>query len=240
MPWIFQTYLNVIERLFTARLIILGFCAAAAAANATDNLSSAEKASGWKMLFDGTTFQGWQGSRSQAPASGWTIADGALTRTGDAGDLVTVGEFGDFELSLEWKIGVRINSGIIYRVGINGSSTFETGPEYQILDDEHIRESPTHLTGALYDLVAPSKNASYPVGEWNATRIVVRGWKIEHWLNGEKIIDCDLASPEGKLLISRSKFATMPGFATFRRGHIALQDHGGYVSFRHIKIRELD
>jgi hypothetical protein len=226
-------------RPFIAGLIALGLNAAVATAGATDWLTAAEEAAGWKPLFDGATLRGWEGFKRRAPGSGWTISDGELTRTGDAGDLVTVDEFGDFELSLEWKIGGRANSGILYRVGMNGSQTYETGPEYQLLDDAHVSESTTHLTGALYDLIAPTKEATRPVGEWNESRIVVRGWKIQHWLNGEKIVDCDLASPGGRELVSHSKFAAMPLFATLPRGHIALQDHGGYVSFRDIKIREL-
>jgi hypothetical protein len=211
-----------------------------AGADTIHGLTTAEQNAGWKSLFDGVTLQGWRGLESETPGSGWTVSGGELTRTGPAGDLVTVDEFGDFELSLEWKVGKGANSGIIYRVGMSEPTTFETGPEYQLLDDRNAQERAVHLTGALYDLVPPAKDNTKPFGEWNETRIVVRGWKIEHSLNGEKIVDLDLASPEGRKLISNSKFGTTPKFATLLRGHIALQDHGGPVSFRRIKIRELN
>ncbi len=188
----------------------------------------------------GATLRGWRGFKSDAPGDGWKASDGELTMTGGAGDLVTVDEFGDFELNLEWKIGKGVNSGIIYRVGMSESQTYETGPEYQLLDNPNTQESPVHFAGALYDLVPADADYTKPFGEWNKARIVVRGWKIRHWSNGTKIVDVDLASPEGKKLVANSKFGTMPKFATLLRGHIALQDHGGLVSFRGIKIRKLN
>jgi hypothetical protein len=168
--------------------------------------------------------------------------EGSIVRTAKSGDLLTAGEFGDFELSIEWKVADATNSGILYRVALGESETYHTGPEYQLLDNVRggDRIDPKHRAGALYDLVAPPRDVTLPVGGWNHTRIVVRGWHIEHWLNGEKIVDVDLASPEGVLLKKNSKFNAMPHFATFSHGHIALQDHDGMVSFRNIKIRALD
>jgi hypothetical protein len=220
-------------------LIILSVCAGSADADTINKLTSAEKNAGWKVLFDGVTLRGWRGLNNEAPGNGWKISDGELTVAGDGGDLVTADEFGDFELSLEWKIGKGGNSGILYRVDMEEPTTFETGPEYQLLDNKNAQESALHLAGALYDLVPPSKDRTRPFGEWNEARIVVRGWRVEHWLNGEKIVDFNLASPEARELIARSKFRSMPKFATLPRGHIALQDHGDPVSFRNIKIREL-
>jgi hypothetical protein len=195
----------------------------------------------WKTLFDGKTLAGWRSLRSEKPGPGWTVADGAITRTAASGDLLTTGEFGDFELSLEWKITEGANSGIIYRVGLAEEQTFHTGPEYQILDGLKAQDriDPKHATGSLYDLVAPSADRTLPVGQWNQTRIIVTGWQVQHWLNGEKIIDIDLASQEGQALIAASKFRDMPNFAKLLRGHIALQDHDEAVSFRYIRIREL-
>jgi hypothetical protein len=225
-------------RALMAGLLMLCVCAGIAAA--ADDLTPAEQQAGWKSLFDGATFTGWRGFDHETPGRGWKISDGELTTAGKAGDLVTLDEFADFELDLEWKITKGSNSGIIYRVAMGEPTTFETGPEYQLLDDRHTREIPVHLAGALFDVIAPAKDVTRPFGDWNETRIVVRGWKIEHWLNGEKIVDVDLASPEGRKLIAGSKFQTMPRFATLTRGHIALQDHGDPVSFRHIRIRELN
>jgi hypothetical protein len=199
---------------------------------------------GWRSLFDGHSLAGWRGFATVKPGAGWKVADGAIVLSGESaggGDLVTVDEFGDFELSLEWKVADETNSGIIYRVGLDAPQTYSTGPEYQVLDNlkAEDRINPTHRAGSLYDLVAPPQDFTKPVGEWNRARIVVRGWKIEHWLNGHKIVDVDLASPAGRALIADSKFAAMPRFATLRRGHLALQNHGHPVSFRSIRVREL-
>ncbi|HEY5227065.1 MAG TPA: DUF1080 domain-containing protein, partial [Opitutaceae bacterium] len=181
------------------------------------------------------------GLKSTAPGSGWTVIDGCIVRTAKSGDLLTVGEFGDFELSIEWRVADETNSGILYRVGLDASQTYYTGPEYQLLDNilGGDRFEPKHRAGALYDLVAPPRDLTRPVGAWNQTRIIVRGWHIEHWLNGEKIVDVDLASPEGRALVAHSKFHAMAHFATLASGHIALQDHDNMVSFRNIKIRDL-
>jgi hypothetical protein len=225
-------------RAFAIGLILLGVCATITGAGAT-GLRPEGRSGGWRNLFDGATLNGWEGFKGRTPGSGWTVLHGELSTLGKAGDLVTVDEFGDFELDLEWKIAKSGNSGVIYRVGMSGSDTFETGPEYQLLDNRNSQESAEHLAGALYDLVPAARDYTKPFGEWNETRIVVRGWKIQHWLNSKKVVDIDLATPESKRLIARSKFAAMPEFATLLRGHIALQDHGDPVSFRRIKIREL-
>jgi hypothetical protein len=229
-------------KLFVFAVLMIGLIAGPVRADDLNILAPAEQSAGWKLLFDGATLRGWRGFKSDTPGNGWSASDGELTMTGGGGDLVTVDEFGDFELSLEWKVGKGVNSGILYRVGVGGSesATFETGPEYQLLDNPNAQESPMHFAGALYDLVPANEDYTKPFGQWNEARITVRGWKIEHWLNGAKIVDLDLASPEGEKLVADSKFKTMPRFATLLRGHIALQDHGGLVSFRRIKIRELN
>jgi len=204
-------------------------------------LTAAEKSAGWKLLFDGTTLSGWRSLKSEKPGVGWRVEDGALVTSGKKEDLVSAGEFGDFELSLEWKISEGGNSGVIYRVGLGENATYRTGPECQVLDNVKAEDNkqPNHLAGSLYDLVAPPKDFTKPVGEWNLVRIVVRGWHVQHWLNGQQVVDVDLGTPEGKALIAGSKFKTMPRFATLSSGHIALQDHGDAVSFRSVKIREL-
>lgn len=196
---------------------------------------------GWKPLFNGRDLAGWRALKSETPGDGWLASHGVLTRARNGGDLVTVDQFADFELNLEWKISKGGNSGILYRVNLDNGEAYETGPEFQILDnlDAADRLQPNHRAGSLYDLVAPARDTTRPLGRWNRTRIVIRGWKIEHWLNGKKIVDVDLASPEGKALIARSKFAGSAHFASFGRGHIVLQDHGDVVSFRRIRIRDL-
>jgi hypothetical protein len=231
------------KSLICPSLLMSALLLAAPAAHAADanTLSDSEQSGGWRLLFDGHSLAGWRSLSDPDPGAGWKVEDGCIVRTAKSGDLLTIDEFGDFELSIEWKVEDATNSGILYRVSLSEKQTYFTGPEYQILDNVHggDRNDPKHLAGALYDLVAPPKDFTHPVGTWNQTRIVVRGWHIEHWLNGEKIVDVDLDSPEGRALKMHSKFNAMSSFATYSRGHIALQDHDNSVSFRNIKIRDL-
>ncbi len=212
-----------------------------ARASEPNTLSDTEQSGGWHLLFDGSSLKGWRSLTDPDPGAGWKVIDGCIVRTAKAGDLLTIDDFGDFELSIEWKVADETNSGILYRVSLSEAQTFYTGPEFQILDNIHggDRLDPKHTAGALYDLVAPTKDVTRPVGSWNETRILVKGWHIEHWLNGEKIVDIDLDSPEGRALKAHSKFSSMSSFASYKHGHFALQDHGGMVSFRNIKVREL-
>ena len=207
-----------------------------------NGLTATEKAEGWKLLFDGETLSGWRGYKTDERGKGWQVRDGAIVLDGKkAGDLVTVQEFGDFELSFEWKVTETANSGVIYRVGLGETASYVTGPEYQVLDNEKATDNKqqNHLAASLYDVALDSKAKTKPVGEWNSGRIRVQGWHAQHWLNGDKVVDVDLASAEGKALIAASKFKTWPKFASLSRGHIALQDHDHEVSFRAIKVREL-
>jgi hypothetical protein len=223
--------------------LTLAVAASSAFAAAPNTLTAAEKAAEWKLLFDGRSLEGWRGYKTEAVGEGWKVQDGALVLTAaKAGDLVTVAEFGDFELAFEWKISSGGNSGVIYRVGLGESASYRTGPEYQVLDNEKAKDNKegNHLAGTLYDIgpEAP-RDLPKPVGEWNSSRIVVRGWNVEHWLNGVRVVALDLKSPEGKAAIAESKFKDWPKFASLARGHIALQDHGDVVSYRSIKIRPL-
>lgn len=208
-------------------------------ASAPNTLTPAEKAAGWKLLFDGTSLAGWRDYAAPSPGAGWKVVDGALVLQGKAGDLTTTEEFGDFEFSFEWKVTETANSGVIYRVGLGEKASYVTGPEYQVLDNAKATDNKqhNHLAGSLYDLTLAPDAATKPIGEWNEGKIVVRGWHIEHWLNGAKVVDVDLASAEGKALITASKFKDWAKFASLPRGHIALQDHGHEVSFRSLKIR---
>lgn len=223
--------------------LTLAFAATSVFAAEPNTLTSAEKSAGWKLLFDGKSLNGWRGYKTEAIGAGWKAQDGALVLTqGKAGDLLTAQEYGDFELSFEWKISEAGNSGVIYRAGLGESAPYRFGPEYQVLDNEKATDNKdgNHLAGSLYDMgPAVPRDLPKPVGQWNASRIIVRGWKVEHWLNGKKIVAVDLASPEGKAMIAASKFKDWPKFATLSRGYIALQDHGHVVSYRSIKIREL-
>lgn len=216
-------------------------CVASLLGASADGVQASDTSTGWKVLFDSKTLKGWRSLKQEQPGAGWKVEDGAIVLKGKAGDLVTAQAFGDFELTFEWKVSEAANSGVIYRVGLEEAQTFLTGPEYQVLDNEKAKDNkpPSHTAAGLYDLVAPPKDFTRPVGEWNEGRIRVRGWHVEHWLNGEKVVDVDLASAEGRALIAKSKFKDWTKFASLSRGHIALQDHGDPVWFRAIKVREL-
>ena len=173
--------------------------------------------------------------------AGWEVADGALTRTGPGGDIITVDQFGNFELELEWMVAPGGNSGIFYRVTEEGEAGYHTGPEMQVLDDAAHADGLSRLTaaGSAYGLYPAPPGVVKPAGEWNAVRIVVRGRHVEHWLNGTKVVDYELGSPDWEAKVKASKFAQWPGYGRAPRGHVALQDHGDRVAYRNIRIREI-
>ncbi|MDY7107563.1 MAG: DUF1080 domain-containing protein [Planctomycetota bacterium] len=230
---------------------ILAASAAALAQNATtrpssqNRLTPAEKAAGWTLLFDGRSTDQWRGyRRNRFPDQGWIIEDGCLhvVAGGGGGDIVTVDQYENFELALEWKVAPNANSGIMYRVTEQYNAPWKTGPEYQILDDAGYNASPTdtHSAGALYDLYPPAEGKTVaPTGEFNTTRIIIDHGRLQHWLNGRKIIECDLDGEEWKQRVEASKFSVYEGFGANAKGHIALQDHGNDVWFRNIRIRDL-
>lgn len=205
---------------------------------------SAEAAgSGFRPLFNGTDLTGWRGYKGTPLPTKWRVEDGAIVlgAEGTGGDLVTADEFSDFELQLEWKISEGGNSGIIYFVNElpTARATYSTGPEMQVLDDAKHSDGklPSHRAGALYDLIPASVAAAKPVGEWNKVRIVARGGRIEHWLNGRKIVATTYGDDAWRAMVAKSKFKAMPDFAKVPRGRIALQDHGDRVWYRAIRIK---
>ena len=212
-----------------------------AAAPLMNTLTSDEQQQGWHLLFDGQTTRGWRGFRQKAAPAGWQVVDGALTRVGRAGDLITAQEFGDFELALEWKLTDGGNSGIMYRVVDAHEATYESGPEMQVLDDARHPDGRSRLTaaGAAFGLYPAPAGVVKPAGEWNQVRIVVKGGHVEHWLNGQKVVEYDLWSPDWKARVANSKFAQWPSYGLAKKGHIALQDHGDWVAYRNIRIRAL-
>jgi hypothetical protein len=221
--------------LFTGLCLLAG-----GTAPMTARQAAADKAAGWRPLFDGTTLTGWRGYRTPA-AAGWAAVDGTLARTGPGGDLMTVDEFGDFELELEWKVGPGGNSGVIYRVATGPDQPWHTGPEMQVLDNTRHADGKNPLTsaGSNYAVHAPVKDVTRPVGEWNAARLVLRGAHVEHWLNGVKLLEYELWSPDWEARVKASKFATLPGYGRAKRGHLVLQDHNDPVWYRNIRVRPL-
>jgi len=200
-------------------------------------------ASAMRPLFNGSDFTGWRGYKSATVPTRWRVENGvmALGTEGARGDIITTEEFRDFELELDWKISEGGNSGIFYFVqeAEGAPNTFSTGPEMQVLDDARHPDGklPSHRAGALYDLIPASEAAAKPVGEWNAVRIVVRDGRIEHWLNGRRVVATTYGDDAWRAMVAGSKFKTMPDFAKVPRGRIALQDHGDRVWYRNIRIR---
>jgi hypothetical protein len=219
--------------------------ARAADAQTPNTLTDKEKTAGWKLLFDGQTTNGWRAYRGKNVPDKWQVVDGALAlrpRSGkQGGDIITVDEFDNFELSLEWKIAEGGNSGIMYRVIEEPGASYESGPEYQLLDNAKHPDGRSSLTSAAscYALYAPSEDATKPVGQWNHARLVVNGRRVEHWLNGKKVVTYKLGSRDWNKRVKASKFKDMSHFGKEPRGHICLQDHGDQVEFRNIKIRPL-
>ncbi len=208
-----------------------------------NTLTEEEKREGFRLLFDGLSFSGWRGFRRETIPGTWSVQDGAMTVTpgSGGGDIITVEEFQDFELRLQWKISPRGNSGIFFRVSEQGRFVWETGPEMQILDDEGYGESldPKTSAGADYALYSPSRHVTRAVGKWNDVRIIVKGSQVEYWLNGHKVVEYVLGSEDWLNRVKASKFANLPNFGRLPKGHIALQDHGFPVWFRNIRIRPL-
>ncbi|MCR4342259.1 MAG: DUF1080 domain-containing protein [Gemmatimonadaceae bacterium] len=198
---------------------------------------------GWTALFDGSGLDHWRGYHREDLPSGWRVEDSVLAFVpgADGGDIVSRDQYGDFELTLEWRISEGGNSGIFYRAAEQRDNVWETGPEMQVLDNaRHVDgRSPLTSAGANYGLYAPAEDVTRPPGEWNEVRIVARGAHVEHWLNGRKLLEYEQGSPEWQERVRQSKFATMPDYGRQLRGYIALQDHGDRVWYRNIRIRRL-
>jgi 3-keto-disaccharide hydrolase len=217
-----------------------------AAGAAQNQLTDAEKKAGWKLLFDGKSLSGWRGYKQpDAASSRWQAADGSLTLgkndgkdTRGARDIISTDTFDQFELSFEWKVAEGANSGVKYFVLEDQSSAI--GHEFQIIDDERHPDAkigPERQTAALYDVLTPSNRKLHPAGQWNQGRILVTGRRVEHFLNGVRVLQYELESPELKKAIVDSKFKDVARFGTVLKGHILIQDHGDQVSYRNIKIR---
>lgn len=244
-------------------LLFRAFVGQAQIATPVNTLSTAEKQAGWKLLFDGKTFNGWRSYyQTDKPSKGWTIQDGCLKnskgtgrpRTG-GGDLMTDELFTDFELRFEWSIQQGGNSGVYYffherqnKPGVvmymGDDGTSPVGFEYQLIDDERhpdaLQNGPLHATASLYSLIAPNDSKKLkPAGEFNESRIIVQGNHVEHWLNGKKVVSFELGSAELLNAIARSKYKGEPGFGTKAPTRILLQDHGDEIRFRNMRIRVL-
>jgi hypothetical protein len=223
---------------------------------ASNTLSEDQKKDGWQLLFDGTTTNGWHKYGNKKIGSAWKVADGALYldtsvkenwQIKDGGDIVSDSTFDNFHLKLEWKIAKGGNSGIIFYINEDTTKydyVWKTGPEMQVLDDSGHADGqiPKHRAADLYDLITCSDEAQKPlkpVGEWNLAEIKSSNGKLEFFLNGANVVSTTLWDDSWKALIAGSKFKDFPGFGTYKKGNIALQDHGNLVWYKNIMIKKL-
>ena len=246
-------------------LVVFLLASIVVSADGTENvLTESEKLAGWQLLFDGATSTGWEGFQSTPfPETSWAIEEGTIRTLADnrGGDIVTVSEFENFELVFDWKLVKGGNSGVKYLVQKAWASPGyrpylspdakrramlrATGPEYQLLDDANLNRSKIgweySSCGSLYLLYKPAEGKPVrPAGQWNTSRIVVRGTHGEHWLNGEKILEYEFNSPDFLRRVERTKFKRVPGFGFKGPGHIALTHHNHPVWYRNIKIRAIE
>jgi hypothetical protein len=208
------------------------------------HLSKKEVKKGWILLFDGKTFDGWQKANGKPfTGKGWSINNGVLSTNpsdGRGGDIVTIAEFSDFELSLDFKLEKGTNSGVKYFLFKNTS----LGCEYQIIDDANHADAKLGINGnrtlsSLYDVMPASGKKINPLGEWNNIRIIATGKHVEQWLYGKKVLEFERDSDLFKKHIAESKFKKEKGFAETSPSPILLQEHEDVIHFRNIKIRNL-
>ncbi len=220
-----------------------------------NTLTAKEKKDGWMLLFDGGTTKGWRGAyRDSFPANGWEVRDGMLIvqasngrEAANGGDIVTLDQYSNFELKVDFRLTEGANSGIKYFVTEQQpkSPGSAIGLEYQLLDDAKHPDAKLGINGnrtlaSLYDLIPATNKHPNPIGEWNHARILVKGKHVEHWLNGSKVLEYERGGKDFLAHKAQSKFRDMKSFGEWEKGHILLQDHGNQVFFRNIKIRSIN
>jgi len=230
-----------------------------AACNSQSEKKTAEPAaenksdSGWVSLFDGKTLTGWHNYGKTTVGEAWKVVDGTLYldttkkagwQTAQGGDIVSADEYDNFDLKLEWKIAPGGNSGIIYYVHEDTTKykyVWQTGPEMQVLDNDLHSDGkiPKHRAGDLYDLISCKTETVKKPGEWNEAEIIAKDGKLDYYLNGTNVVSTTLWDDAWKKLVAGSKFKEWPDFGTYKKGHIALQDHGNTVWYRNIRIKKL-
>jgi hypothetical protein len=219
-----------------------------------NQLTKKEVKEGWMLLWDGSKSMGWRSINSKSfPESGWEMKDGILTILSSqeqpkrGGDIVTEKTFKSFELVVDFMYTKGANSGIKYFIGPESAkgTISNVGCEYQVLDDANHPDAKAGFEGnrtlaGLYDLIAPKNKKDNGYDKWNRAKIIVKGNHVEHWLNGQKTVEYERKSPQWYELVAKSKFKNTKEFAGVEESHILLQDHGNRVSFRNIKIREIN
>jgi len=206
------------------------------------SLTAEQRAAGWVPLFDGTSLSAWRGYKEQTVPAGWSIVDGILTKTGSANDLITRDQFGNYELAFDWKLATGGNAGVFYRGTEEYDHIYWSGPEYQLLDDANHPDGKSRLTsaGAAYAVYPSPAGVVKPANEWNSSLIVINGSRVQHWLNGQKLLEYELGSPDWVAKVKASKFVAYPNYGRAARGYIGIQgDHDGTLWIRNMRIREI-
>ena len=210
-------------------------------------LTAAEKKAGWKLLFDGKKMNGWRTYKNKTTNS-WEVNKGVLhckgneaDKTDKRSDLITINQYDNFELSIEWAISKAGNSGIMYHVTEDYDAAYLSGPEYQLIDDEGFPEKleDWQKTGADYAMYTTTSRPTKPVGEYNLTKIIVKNGHVEHWLNGVKIVEFEAWTTDWNERKANGKWKDAPGYGMAKTGFICLQDHGSEAWFKNIKIKKL-
>jgi Domain of Unknown Function (DUF1080) len=215
---------------------------ASSTASGATTLSPEQTAAGWRSLFDGTSTAAWRGYKEQNLPAGWSIVDGILTKTGSANDIITRDQFGNFELAFDWKLPPGGNAGVFYRGTEEYDHIYWSAPEYQLLDDAGHPDGKSRLTaaGSDYGLYPSPRGVVKPADQWNSSLIVVNGKTVQHWLNGQKLLEYEIGSPDWTAKVKASKFAAYPNYGLAPRGYIGIQgDHDGTLSIRNVRIREI-
>jgi hypothetical protein len=228
----------MIQRHSAAAVLLTLFCGAAFSTVADQTSAPGP----WRPLLEDHSAPAWRGWKDSGFPVGWRVEGGVLSKDGPVDDLVSQQPFGDFELELEWKLGKAGNSGVFYRGTREYDHIYWSAPEYQLLDDENAEDGKSRLTAAAsaYALYGAPAGVVLPYDHWNKTRIVVRGNHVEHWLNGQKVVEYELQSADWKARVAASKFAKYPAYGLARSGLIGIQgDHPGSLAVRGIRIRQL-
>jgi Domain of Unknown Function (DUF1080) len=238
----------MLKKFILILLLICGYSVLIYSQHPKDNsLSAVEKKAGWKLLFDGKKMTGWRTYKNKESNS-WEVAEGVLhcranekDKTDKRGDIVTVNQYDNFELSIEWKMSKAGNSGILYHVTEDHDGAYLSGPEYQLIDDVGFPEKleEWQKTGADYAMYSATSTPTKPIGEFNLTKIVVNNGHVVHWLNGVKVVEFEAWTADWNERKAKGKWKDVLGYGLSRKGHICLQDHGSEVWFKNIKIKKL-
>ena len=226
--------------------VLLGCSSAASNGGAASSSTATASASApvsqeWRNLID-PTMSAWRGYRQPAMPAEWKVENGVVSKVKSTNDIVTRDEYANFELEWEWKIHEGGNAGVFYRGTEEFEKIYFTAPEYQLLDDANAPDGRNRLTSAAanYALYPAPAGVVKPADQWNSSRIVARGPKVEHWLNGQKVVEYESGSPDWEAKVKASKFATWPKYGRIAKGHIGIQgDHDGELAIRNMRIRAL-